>query len=107
MIRRGAFVAEPSERSCSFTAHSSTADGRAARNVRELAIGLEGGTKMGMFYVDTGSGEFATHSQLPAHGALDQDGHARPPWHRVQATSDASTLWYALRKRRTASGWER
>jgi hypothetical protein len=60
---------------------------------------------MGMFYIDTGSGEFATHSQLHAHGVLDQDGHARPPWHRVQATSDASTLWYALMRKRTHGIW--
>jgi hypothetical protein len=69
------------------------------------AIGLEGGIQMGMFYIDTGSGEFATHSQLHAHGVLDQDGHARPPWHRVQATSDASTLWYALMRKRSHGIW--
>ena len=44
---------------------------------------------MGMFYIDTGSGDFATHSQLQAHGMLDERSHARRPWHRVQATSDA------------------
>jgi hypothetical protein len=58
-----------------------------------------------MFYIDTGSGEFATHSQLHAHGVLDRDGHARPPWHRVQATSDASTLWYALMRKRSHGIW--
>jgi hypothetical protein len=60
---------------------------------------------MGMFYIDTGSGEFATHSQLHADGVLDQDGHARPPWHRIQATSDASTLWYALMRKRSHGIW--
>jgi hypothetical protein len=60
---------------------------------------------MGMFYIDTSSGEFATHAQLHAHGLLDQGGHARPPWHRLQATSDASTLWYALMRKRSHGIW--
>jgi hypothetical protein len=60
---------------------------------------------MGMFYIDTGSGEFATHTQLQAHGFLDEDGRARPPWHRIQATSDASTLWYALLRKRSHGIW--
>src|SRR5215213_8210851 len=60
---------------------------------------------MGMFYIDTSSGEFATHTQLEAHGLLDSGGHARPPWHRVQATSDASTLWYALMRKRSRGIW--
>jgi hypothetical protein len=58
-----------------------------------------------MFYIDTASGDFATHSQLAAHGLLDEDGHARPPWHRIQATSDASTLWYALLRKRSRGVW--
>lgn len=60
---------------------------------------------MGMFYIDTGSGDFATHAQLAEHALLDQDGRARPPWHRLQATSDASTLWYALMRKRTRGIW--
>jgi hypothetical protein len=58
-----------------------------------------------MFYIDTSSGEFATHSQLDAHGLLDERSRARPPWHRIQATSDASTLWYALLRKRTHGIW--
>jgi hypothetical protein len=60
---------------------------------------------MGIFYIDTSSGEFATHSQLNAHGLLNQGGHPAPPWHRIQATSDASTLWYALLRKRTRGIW--
>jgi hypothetical protein len=58
-----------------------------------------------MFYIDTRSGDFATHTQLHAHGMLDEGGHARRPWHRVQATSDASTLWYALMRKRSHGIW--
>ena len=60
---------------------------------------------MGIFYIDVGSGEFATHAQLDASGLLDAGGHAAPPWHRVQATSDASTLWYALLRKRSHGIW--
>jgi hypothetical protein len=60
---------------------------------------------MGMFYIDTGTGEFATHSQLQAHGLLDKGTRAKPPWHRIQATSDASTLWYALMRKRSHGIW--
>jgi hypothetical protein len=58
-----------------------------------------------MFYIDTDSGEFATHTQLSAHGLLDEGGRAVPPWHRIQATSDASTLWYALLRKRSHGIW--
>ena len=61
--------------------------------------------RLGIFYIDTGSGEFATHSQLHAHGVLDEGGRARAPWHQVQATSDASTLWYALMRKRSHGIW--
>lgn len=60
---------------------------------------------MGMFYIDTSAGNFATHTQLDEHGLLDRDGRARPPWHRVQSTSDASTLWYALMRKRSRGIW--
>jgi DNA-directed RNA polymerase subunit RPC12/RpoP len=59
----------------------------------------------GMFDIDSGSGEFATHTQLHAHGVLDEAGHVRPPWHRVPAISDASTLWYALMRKRSHGIW--
>lgn len=58
-----------------------------------------------MFYIDTSAGEFATHSQLAEHGLLDPGGRPRPPWHRLQATSDASTLWYALMRKHTRGIW--
>jgi hypothetical protein len=60
---------------------------------------------MGMFYIDTSAGDFATHTQLQAHGLLDRDGTALAPWHRIQATSDATTLWYALLRKPTRGIW--
>jgi hypothetical protein len=58
-----------------------------------------------MFYIDTQSGAFATHTQLGEHDLLDPGGHARAPWHRVQASSDASTLWHALMRKRSHGIW--
>src|SRR4051794_10757978 len=60
---------------------------------------------MGMFYIDTSSGDFATHEQLREHDLLDRDSHPVPPWHRIQATSDASTLWYSLMRKHTRGIW--
>ncbi len=58
-----------------------------------------------MFYINTQSGDYATHEQLREHDLLDRDGRAHPPWHRVQATSDASTLWYSLMRKKTRGIW--
>jgi len=60
---------------------------------------------MGMFYIDTSSGDFATHEQLREHDMLDRDSRPVPPWHRIQATSDASTLWYSLMRKHTRGIW--
>jgi hypothetical protein len=58
-----------------------------------------------MFYIDTSSGEFATHNQLREHDRLNPGGTPKPPWHRIQATSDASTLWYALLRKPSHGIW--
>jgi hypothetical protein len=60
---------------------------------------------MGMFYIDTSSGDFATHEQLRENDLLDRDTRPIPPWHRIQATSDASTLWYSLMRKHTRGIW--
>jgi hypothetical protein len=60
---------------------------------------------MGMFYIDTSAGDFATHEQLRTHGLLDSGGNPQRPWHRIQATSDASTLWYSLMRKHTRGIW--
>jgi len=52
---------------------------------------------MGRFFIDTGNGQIATHGQLLAAGliASGDDAPVRP-WHPVQGTPDASTLWFAV-----------
>jgi hypothetical protein len=60
---------------------------------------------MGIFYIDTESGELATHEQLRGHDLLEAGGRPQRPWHRIQATSDASTLWYAPLRKNTRGIW--
>jgi len=31
---------------------------------------------------------------------VDEDGKPGPPWHRIQGPSDASTMWYAVLRKR-------
>jgi hypothetical protein len=53
-----------------------------------------------MFFIDTGTGQVATQRQLIEAGVAAQDGQVPRPWHRIQGTDDATTMWYApMRKR--------
>ena len=56
---------------------------------------------MAVFFIDTSSGRVATQRQLVAVGIAGQDGSVGPPWHRIQGTRDASTMWYAVMRKRT------
>ena len=54
---------------------------------------------MGLFFIDTSSGAVATQHQLIEAGLTDGDGLPARPWHRIQGSGDASTLWYAVMRR--------
>ena len=55
---------------------------------------------MGSFFIDTDQGTVATQRQLLEAGiATPQDGPPRP-WLRIQGTGDATTMWYAVMRRR-------
>lgn len=41
----------------------------------------------------------ATQHQLIGAGVAGADGVPPPPWHRIQGTDDATTLWYAVMRR--------
>ena len=56
---------------------------------------------MGTFFVNTDDGRIATRNQLAEFGVVDEFGKPVKPWHRIQGPSDASTLWYALLRKRT------
>jgi len=54
---------------------------------------------VGLFFIDTSSGTVATQHQLIDAGLTDGDGIPARPWHSIQGSGDASTLWYAVMRR--------
>lgn len=55
---------------------------------------------MGVFFIDTAQGTVATQHQLVDAGIADAGGTPPRPWLRVQGTGDASTMWYAVMRKR-------
>jgi hypothetical protein len=55
---------------------------------------------MAVFFIDTSTGRIATHRQLLEAGIANPIDPPPRPWHRIQGTNDATTLWYALMRRR-------
>jgi hypothetical protein len=56
---------------------------------------------MSRFFIDTVTGQVATMGQLIEAGLAG--GELLPPerpWHRIQGPDDASTLWYAVLRKR-------
>lgn len=54
-----------------------------------------------MFFIDTGTGQVATHAMLRERGLLATSGQPELPWLRIQGTGDATTLWYSVMRKRT------
>ena len=52
------------------------------------------------FFIDTRSGRVATRRQLVGADLTDASGRPVPPWHPIQGPSDASTMWYAVLRKR-------
>jgi hypothetical protein len=55
---------------------------------------------MASFFIDTETGQVATQRQLVEAGVARADAQPPRPWHRVQGTRDASTMWYAVMRKR-------
>jgi hypothetical protein len=55
---------------------------------------------MASFFIDTGTGQVATLRQLVEAGVADPAEQPPPPWHPIQGTRDATTMWYAVLRRR-------
>jgi hypothetical protein len=55
---------------------------------------------MASFFIDTSTGQVATQRQLVEAGIVASDEQPALPWHRVQGTRDASTMWYAVMRKR-------
>jgi hypothetical protein len=48
------------------------------------------------FFIDTSTGQVATQRQLAEAQITPPSGVPPRPWHPVQGTGDASTMWYAV-----------
>jgi len=55
---------------------------------------------MASFFIDTSTGQIATQRQLVEAGVVRPDEQPQLPWHRIQGTRDASTMWYAVLRKR-------
>jgi hypothetical protein len=55
---------------------------------------------LGLFFIDTDTGQVATQRQLVEAGITRRDDPPPRPWHRIQGTIDASTMWYAVMRKR-------
>jgi hypothetical protein len=53
-----------------------------------------------VFFIDTSTGQVATQRQLVEAGVARPDQPPPRPWHRIQGTGDATTLWYAVMRKR-------
>jgi hypothetical protein len=55
-----------------------------------------------VFFIHTGSGQVATAAQLREAGVVDEvTQRPLPPWHPISGPDDASTMWYAVMRKRT------
>jgi hypothetical protein len=57
-----------------------------------------------VFFIDTSTGQVATQRQLVEAGMAKPDELPPPPWHRVQGTGDATTMWYAVMRKEVREG---
>jgi hypothetical protein len=55
---------------------------------------------MGVFFIDTDQGTVATQHQLIAAGVVEAGDLPPRPWLRIQGTGDATTMWYAVMRKR-------
>jgi len=55
---------------------------------------------VGLFFIDTATGQVATQRQLIDAGVAGADAQPPRPWHRVQGSIDASTMWFAVMRKR-------
>ena len=54
-----------------------------------------------VFFIDTQDGRVATRRQLAEAGLVDEFDRPAAPWHPIQGSNDASTMWYAVMRKRT------
>jgi hypothetical protein len=54
---------------------------------------------MASFFIETSTGQVATQRQLVDAGLVRAGEKPALPWHRVQGSGDASTMWFAVMRR--------
>jgi hypothetical protein len=52
------------------------------------------------FFIETTTGQVATLRQLVECGVTAEGEPPQLPWHRIQGSRDATTLWYAVLRKR-------
>ena len=57
-------------------------------------------TAVSGFFVNFQDGRVATRRQLHAAGLTDESEQPLRPWQTIQGPSDASTMWYAVMRKR-------
>jgi hypothetical protein len=57
-----------------------------------------------VFFIDTSTGQVATLRQLVEAGIAPPDKPPELPWHRIQGTGDATTMWYAVMRKQVRPG---
>lgn len=55
---------------------------------------------MSVFFVNTQDGRVATRTQLTEAALVDDKESPVKPWHPIEGPSDASTMWYAVLRKR-------
>jgi hypothetical protein len=56
---------------------------------------------MASFFIDTTTGQVATQRQLIEIGVAPEGSPPPRPWHPIQGSGDATTMWYAVMRKRT------
>lgn len=56
--------------------------------------------EVSVFFVNFQDGRVASRRQLRQAGLIDEREDAIRPWHPIQGPRDASTMWYALMRKR-------
>lgn len=60
---------------------------------------------VGVFYIHIHEGAIATGDQLIDAGIIGPGADPELPWHRIAASDDATTLWYAAMKKQEKGIW--
>lgn len=55
---------------------------------------------MNVFFIDTQTGKVATRRQLVEAGLADESERPVAPWFPIRGDSDASTLWFAVMRKK-------